>query len=125
MSAKDEWYGLRLIISDIGTLGILLLPINNDAKAALGITHTVVTPLIIHALSVNENMRSNRVLRAIGLRIGLPIAGGLLGYGIANLIGATNPHTGEAFGGVIIGAVLASLTGSIADYILARRPIKH
>lgn len=119
---RKEWYGLPLILTDVGSLGLLLLPISNEPKAILSLTNFLVTPFLIHAFSVKEGQKLNRVLRSAALRLGAPITTGLLGYLVAKIAGSTfNPHNLDGLGYVVVGAMIGGLGGIITDYVLATK----
>lgn len=107
------WYGWQIMLADVASL----------VAASRGHGYGLILGgPAVHAL----NGQSKRAWRSLGLRVGLPFAGALLGYGVAlDRCGQPNARCSGLEGMALVGLGVGAgwLTASLVDAIyLARKP---
>jgi hypothetical protein len=107
-----RWYGYQIMLTDLGS--ILLL---TNSGQYLGTISYLAVPAVIHGLHHNRSMAIASPL----LRLGLPLAGMLIGVSAENCPHNTSSDDGEScgLGGAILGLGIGLLTAMILDYSLA------
>lgn len=112
---ERRWYGWQLITSD--SLAVTVIPVlglladRNDGAPAAGLTVAsyLVAPAVIHI----AHGRAGIAAASLGLRLGRPLAGFLLG---AVLVGKSAGDEGlSTFVGAGVGAAIGVLSASIVD----------
>lgn len=119
----DEWYGAQNLAFDGVALGLATTAVftpRTPRKVLLGLslgTYLVASPVIHGA-----HERPAIAVAALGLRIGMPLALGIVGLGIGAADGQGFEGVGTALVGGVLGVALGALTAMlIDDAALARR----
>jgi hypothetical protein len=92
-------YGRYTLVADLGSLGIVasgaLVPQHAEWFLGAGLTTFALGGPIVHC----AHGQYTRSVASLGVRIGLPLAGLLLGDGIQQLTSGGDPHPWEAWDG--------------------------
>lgn len=113
-------YGRYTLITDLGSLGIAsggaLFPQRAEWFLGAGLTTFALGGPIVHCV----HGQYTRSVASLGVRIGLPIAGLLLGDGIQQLTSGGDPHPWEAWDGPpspwwMVGTLGGFVAASIVD----------
>lgn len=116
----DEWYGWQTLTSDAATLGLIVLAIktSNGGTVPLAVASVgyVGVPIVIHA----AHDQPAQAAASAGIRLGLPLVGGITG---AILAGGSGDRYGiGALAGGMLGLVVGMVTASAIDAaVLARK----
>jgi hypothetical protein len=123
-----HWYGYQTLGVDLGALALLALSVQSEsgglALASLG-TY-VVGPPIVHFAHGNIG----KGFGDLGLRLGLPVGGALVGVGFACVLGGCGGHGdfagyAAAFGG-LVGGASGGVAAMIIDWaLLSREPSRQ
>lgn len=114
---KRGWYGWRTGLVDAAAVGLMVAGgFSDGAVVAAGVATYAFVPPVVHAVHRN----GVGMMASLGLRIGAPISGALVGALAADCL------TGEescGLGHVISGFFVGMLTASIVDVVvLSREP---
>jgi len=128
-SVDPEWYGWQAIIADALGGGLLALssqvsgPNGGVAVAVVGLTDLVVTAPLIHV----AHAQAGRAGISVGMRLGLPLLGGLLGVAVGGSTCQPPPASpgavdfsgldclGAQIGGALVGAGVGMAIAVIVD----------
>ena len=112
-SPHERWYGYQTLLADAGALAVLVAGVaahdrgtGQGIQIAAGAVYVVGGPLVHLA-----HGRAQASLGSLGLRVGVPLAGGLIGIGVAAL--APDDDGDEYVVGTALG-VLGGAAGAVA-----------
>lgn len=117
---EKKWYGGQIIVADVLSYGVFLAGVGQGsaAPAVLGASSFLVTPAVIHGVHHHGGRSALSVL----MRLGLPVVGALVGYGLADCppsryVDDEDPFCGWGQG--LIGLGLGMVAASIVDASIA------
>lgn len=104
----SEWYGYQTLLSDGLAIGILVGTGKTDHNdlALAGLAVYVAGAPIVHLAKGS----ASRAAKSLGLRVGLPLAGGVVGLALGG-------DGLEALGGAAMGTLLGVISAIAADAI--------
>jgi hypothetical protein len=116
-SAWRRWYGWQLVAADAAAAGLVLAPIDDDARGAtigIGMTALFMNGPIVHMANRNPRRASLSLVRVPAFLLGR-LAGFGLGHGLCQQTGCKGPM--QTWGGILgLGGVM------LWDWVAAVRP---
>jgi hypothetical protein len=112
-AAPERWYGYQTLLADAAAFGVLVAgAATNDRSTGQDIAVASVTAYWLGGPIVHlAHDRGETSFASLGLRLGAPVVGGLIGTGLAAL--APDDDGDEYVVGIGLG-VLAGVTGAVA-----------
>jgi hypothetical protein len=106
-----RWYGYQIMLTDLASIVCLASSRDTQYFGAMGF---LAVPAVIHGVHHNTSMAIASPL----LRVGLPIAGMLIGVSSENCPHNTSSDDGDVcgLGGALLGLGIGLLTAMIVDY---------
>jgi hypothetical protein len=103
---QREWYGWQTLLADTASFAVFFTAAHHDSTGAvdLGMGTFALVPPVIHL--AHENAGGAGL--SVALRLGLPLAGGLIGNAAANPKDDWQPLI-DIYLGALLGAVAASI----------------
>jgi hypothetical protein len=118
---QEVWYGWQNVLSDVASVGLIAASGSSSAAplAYVGLLGYIGGSPVIHA--VNGSGQKSAI--SVGLRLGLPLVGGLMAYAITSSHSQSSEDNDlgnalEIAGGVAAGAIVAMV---IDDIFVARK----
>lgn len=113
--AEEQWYGWQTLIALGTSYGVVGVGAAADVEwlAGIGVLGYLVAPPVVH-LAHGEAAKAGG---SLALHVGLPVATGLLGYGIVCGAGGCSGELGflGALGGFMLGGVVGMAAANIID----------
>lgn len=116
---QREYYGWQVLGADMASLLVGLAITDSGTGALTGMTGYALGGPIIHATHRNYGT----AVASLGLRLGLPMAGGLMGRGVYSI-----EHEGEdwdVLAYMAAGVVLGAITAAMLDWAILGWTDKH
>src|SRR5262245_33494029 len=125
----DHWYGWQTLLLDGAATGTILLGTTNPEGVGIalaGLVGFVVSGPVVHGI---HERPAGRVLGSLGLRLGLPLLGGIVGSSVADCRDAEDfDDVGGAYcqiGYIGLGGLVGLGAAAIADAALSFEPSRR